>query len=207
MATGDAALTVALEEYKVHATAVAARVDLQQRNAHLNLTLVSVGTGYLAAYLRDHCVHELLTSETALLIVLLPLLSMVLVWRHLDHDKLIIESVSYVQKVLRPTLVGCGAGKTALTYDDGLAKTRAGQDGARWWSRRASEDTLMLAFITLFLILGAVSIVVEPRRVAGAAWLFYLLEVVAVVLFLRTVTLGRQTRADYRGLTIVETDA
>src|SRR5690349_14742090 len=90
------ALSVLMDEYKVLSDDIGRRVQLQQQNANVIIVLLTAFTGYLFNYWKDHSFSDLRVSEISCLVVVAPLLGMVGLWRHVDHDSNIIDKAEYI---------------------------------------------------------------------------------------------------------------
>jgi len=124
MAIEEERFEVWMEEYRGLTADISNRVDLQHKNVNLSLILLSAFSGYLFDYWNSHTFDEVKRGEIASLIVLAPLLALFFVWRHLDHDSNIIEKAEYIQRIVRPQLVGITGDSDVLGFEGYLRRSR-----------------------------------------------------------------------------------
>lgn len=151
-------VSVMLDEYKEVGTETRTRIDLQHRNMNVLVVLVTAVTGYLVKYASEHggAGHgaSLAHSEIAILVALVPVVTNVFLWRHLDHDVNIIDKAAYVRTVLRPTLVKSLDGHSVLDFESFL-HFRRGLRPQRWGPFLALGQEDIPMFLILVAYLGA----------------------------------------------------
>jgi hypothetical protein len=184
----DASLRVLMDEYKLLTDDIARRVQLQQQNANVIIVLLTAFTGYLFNYWKDHTFAELRTSEVACLIVIAPILGMVLVWRHVDHDSNIIEKAEYIVEVIRPRVVVLTGDYGVMSFESWLRSRRV---------RRVFQLTPLIvfgmehvsasAYVLVYGALGWYLRLTVPGHAGSAEHIFDLLLYVGTVLYVISV--------------------
>jgi hypothetical protein len=151
-------VTVMLDEYKEIGTETRTRIDLQHRNMNVLVVLVTAVTGYLVKYASEHGLGthgaSLAHSEIAILVALVPVVTNVFLWRHLDHDVNIIDKAAYVRTVLRPALVESLEGRSVLDFESFLHFRRKLRP-QRWGPFLALGQEDVPMFLILVSYLGA----------------------------------------------------
>jgi hypothetical protein len=93
-----------LDEYKDMQQEIRLRIDLQHRNMNVLMAIITAVTGYVAKFASDHGVKALYTNDLAFFLAIVPMITVVFIWRHLDHDVNIIDKAAYINSSLRPAL-------------------------------------------------------------------------------------------------------
>ncbi len=179
-------LTAWLEEYKALCSDVESRVRLQQSNVHVGILLLTAFTGYLVAYWNAHGLTQLETSEMAVLLVIVPLLTLYFVWRHIDHDSNIIDKADYIDSVVRPNVARCAHSNDVMTFDYFLRNRRVDRIlQLSVLSALGNEHVLVLMFVLLYMSAAWYVRLAVPLHAGQAQRVFdYLLYFCSVLLAL-----------------------
>lgn len=191
-----------LEEYRALSGDIMARVDLQQKNSHLNLTVVSAFTGYLVKSWQDLGFAAVAESELAILFVVVPLMSNMFVWRHIDHDANIIDKATYIEEVVRPAVVDCTGDQNAMSFEAFLNRTRRIRPTSIFMGVLGNEHILIFGFLLLYLLSGWNLFSNYPARGGGAQALFDVLLFASSGFMIASIVMSVLTLVRYRRLAV-----
>ena len=166
-------LSIWTNEYDAHRSTIRNHIELQQKNVNLGIVVMSAFSGYLFNYWSRNSLQQIEETEIALIFVLAPLLGLIFVFRHINHDIIIVEVAEYIQKVVRPKLVEKYADRDLLGYEDFLASQRM-----RRYKRFGPFWLLGAEHIVLFggaasFMVAAWGIYLTNERYAGEASVLY----------------------------------
>jgi hypothetical protein len=164
----EAQLNACLEEYKVLSSDIQARVDLQHRNFNLFLVVASGFIGYAVDYSSKNGVASFQASQVALVLVIVPLVAQLFLWRHYDHDANIIDKALYIDTILRPRLAILSREEGALGFESFLRQERLRRPFRMGPVVILGSEVLGIATYCLLILAGAWYVRVDFRGRAGA---------------------------------------
>jgi hypothetical protein len=178
-----------MEQYKSTTAAIAARIDLQQRNANVNAVLVTASAGYLFTFWSKDGYAGVAQTEFSVLFAIMPLLSLAFVWRHIDHDSNIVDFAEYVALVIRPELRAL-VGRDTITFESFLRKRRWQRIGGTFLVSILGNEAVIMVVLTIpYLGYAWFLRISEPKRAGSASAFFDALVYLDTALFLLTLYL------------------
>ena len=168
----DRELSVWIEQYKVTVAGIAARVDLQQRNANVCAVILVGLVGFVFTYWTRNGYSAFVDKPILVLVVVAPIVALVFVWRHVDHDANVLDGGIYINTVLRPA-VSRLVGADVLIWEDFLQTQR--HQRVRWLGFIAvlgNEAVLLTSLLVPFLVYAWNLLLTRPGRAGGARQLF-----------------------------------
>lgn len=180
----DRSLSVLMDEYRSLADDIGRRVQLQQHNTNIAIVLLTAFTGYLFTYWSDHSLQELEESEIACLVVVAPMLGLVYIWRHVDHDSNIIDKASYIVDIIRPKVAVLTGDPSVMSFESWLREGRFRR--VRFLTPLAvfgMEHLAASAYITTFGIAAWYLRIGVPGRAGEAGALFDVLLYIGTGLY------------------------
>lgn len=177
-------------------------VLLQQRNSALGIVVLSAFTGYLFNYWNDHSLDEIKNGEISLILVLSPILGLLVVFRHLNHELAIVDFATYMNDVVRPKVSELIDDPDFERYEAFLVNRRSKHRmkviGPFWFL--GAEHVVVLGYIATYLTLGVVMRVSVDERAGEAQGLFDWLLYIAGALVVTSVGVSIRSAFNYRGI-------
>lgn len=164
----ERAISLWAEQLNLASTGIAARVELQQKNANVNIVLLTAATGFIVNFISQHGYDDFIKSEVCIIVPLAALVTNIFIWRHVDHDANVLDQARYIEYVIRPSLLRL-AGEDTVRWEEFLQAGRLRRPMSRALSSSVGNEAVIMSGLMLPFLIISWSFLGDGAGVAASA--------------------------------------